>query len=68
MLCFIGSTRIAAFVLFSATLGIGALFFLQTSSLTHQVAIVIAFGLPLILCGYVFRINMRIDSLRLQKG
>jgi len=68
ILCFTQSTRIAAVILFLVLAVAGGWLFLQTADLFHQLVIVGAFSVALILCGYVFWINLRIDRLRLQKG
>lgn len=68
LLCFINQTRFIAVLFSLANLGVATLFFLRTFDHRYQAGIAVSFGLWLIVCFYMFRINTKVDRLRIQKG
>lgn len=68
MLIFINKTRIVAAVLSIMTLALSALSLAQTNDPIHQGAVAAGFGIWLVLCAFMFRMNVNVDRLRIHKG
>ncbi|RYZ59884.1 MAG: hypothetical protein EOP07_02595 [Proteobacteria bacterium] len=67
-LMFINKTRVVVAVLSLMTLAIGALSLTQTNDPIHQGAVAGGFGIWLVLCAFMFRVNGNVDRLRIHKG
>jgi glycerol-3-phosphate acyltransferase PlsY len=68
LLIFIKKTRSLAALLSLTVLAVAALSMSQTYDPIHQGAVAIAFGIWLLLCSFLFRMNENIDRLRIHKG
>lgn len=68
MLCYINQTRVVAVLFSLISLAVATLFFLQTFDSEHQAGIAVSFGLWLIVSFYLFRVNTKVERLRIQKG
>lgn len=65
---FVNKSRIVVAVLSAVLLILAALSLAQTYDPIHQGAVAAGFGICLVLCLFLFRMNVNVDRLRIHKG